>query len=512
MKRMPIHQIDPTGATEDQDTPRFNTITGQVEWAEGGGSGGGVQTIVAGTGIVVDSTDPANPIVAATGDGGGGGGGSTESYESVLGEIAASMVHRWKWEAGVDDQVQDVIGTLDLTLQGGYTRGLPGPQAGMTAVRFDGVDGNAVAGALGAIPVGTEDRCFIMLVRSTGKTQSAMGLFDYGAMSGGARWCSAFNEWSAPSVGVSNQGSQAVRGGTLASDTDWHLIAFGADSVSRYVAVDDAITVSNDAGVNTSTTGVFTVGSWQDPAHRIYFAGEIADLIVLDAMPDSDVLRRLAWSLGNGVAGGASAYDIALSEGFVGTKQEWLDSLNYQGSLLQYEIDDTTVEATVARNNTSGGAYAAMTWYVNLRNEIEFEKFVCDFFQADTYTFSIDGVTVDSNVVAAGATNVEFVPAAPIRLSPGLHLFKINPTASRRWHYRSGSTTVAPTGTGFLHVPTWYTWQEPGGSACAAGSMFFKGSALAPATMESVLLVAPDGGRWRLKVNNSGVLSTELEA
>lgn len=39
----------------------------------GGGGSGIVETIVAGTGISVDSTDPANPVVSATGGGGGGG-------------------------------------------------------------------------------------------------------------------------------------------------------------------------------------------------------------------------------------------------------------------------------------------------------------------------------------------------------------------------------------------------------------------------------------------------------
>jgi len=41
------------------------------------GDPGVVQTIVAGTGIDVDDTDPANPIVTATGGGGGGGNTST---------------------------------------------------------------------------------------------------------------------------------------------------------------------------------------------------------------------------------------------------------------------------------------------------------------------------------------------------------------------------------------------------------------------------------------------------
>ncbi len=42
-----------------------------IEFVNGGGGGGGtVDSIVAGIGIAVDSTDPANPIVSATGGGG----------------------------------------------------------------------------------------------------------------------------------------------------------------------------------------------------------------------------------------------------------------------------------------------------------------------------------------------------------------------------------------------------------------------------------------------------------
>lgn len=45
-------------------------ILGVPNCCAGGGGGGTVDTIVAGTGISVDSTDPANPIVSATGGGG----------------------------------------------------------------------------------------------------------------------------------------------------------------------------------------------------------------------------------------------------------------------------------------------------------------------------------------------------------------------------------------------------------------------------------------------------------
>lgn len=48
----------------DDTTYRFDG-SDWVSWSTGGG--GGVSSVVAGTGIAVDSTDPANPIVSATG-------------------------------------------------------------------------------------------------------------------------------------------------------------------------------------------------------------------------------------------------------------------------------------------------------------------------------------------------------------------------------------------------------------------------------------------------------------
>lgn len=63
------------------DTLEWSAWNGSV-WLEdimaGGGGTGVVETIVAGTGITVDSTDPANPIVAAT-------GGGTGTVDSIVG-------------------------------------------------------------------------------------------------------------------------------------------------------------------------------------------------------------------------------------------------------------------------------------------------------------------------------------------------------------------------------------------------------------------------------------------
>lgn len=54
-----------------------------------GGGGSGVQSVVAGTNITVDSTDPQNPIVSATG--GGGGGGAVDSVNGQTGVVELTL-------------------------------------------------------------------------------------------------------------------------------------------------------------------------------------------------------------------------------------------------------------------------------------------------------------------------------------------------------------------------------------------------------------------------------------
>jgi len=48
---------------------RFNPITGQLDLVGSSSASGGVQSVVAGTNITVDNTDPANPIVSSTSGG-----------------------------------------------------------------------------------------------------------------------------------------------------------------------------------------------------------------------------------------------------------------------------------------------------------------------------------------------------------------------------------------------------------------------------------------------------------
>lgn len=60
----------PTGGTTGQVLTKQSNADGDADWQDPASGSGIVETIVAGTGISIDSTDPANPIVSATGGGG----------------------------------------------------------------------------------------------------------------------------------------------------------------------------------------------------------------------------------------------------------------------------------------------------------------------------------------------------------------------------------------------------------------------------------------------------------
>jgi hypothetical protein len=71
-------------APSDGDVLTWNDTAGAWEPAAGGGGSGIVESIVAGTGINVDDTDPANPVVSATGSGSGDVVGPGSSVDNTL--------------------------------------------------------------------------------------------------------------------------------------------------------------------------------------------------------------------------------------------------------------------------------------------------------------------------------------------------------------------------------------------------------------------------------------------
>lgn len=78
----------------------FNPFTGKLDWTE---VASGVQSIIAGTNVTVDNTDPQNPIVSST----GGGGGSTAYYQYIYNSSSPTQL------GNVFNNWSDMIAAID---------------------------------------------------------------------------------------------------------------------------------------------------------------------------------------------------------------------------------------------------------------------------------------------------------------------------------------------------------------------------------------------------------------
>lgn len=130
---------DPSGAPDGQVIVTFD---GEYV-LDDAPSGGGVESVVAGTGITVDDTDPANPIISATG-GGGGGGVPIGVATTIVSGSSSPIFHNVSGDIDTDTGVLVVTPPDDTEHPGDLTivlTGLPdGPRAPLTV--YMPVDGS----------------------------------------------------------------------------------------------------------------------------------------------------------------------------------------------------------------------------------------------------------------------------------------------------------------------------------------------------------------------------------
>lgn len=108
----------PTGGTTGQVLAKASATdydTGWVDASSGGGSGT-VESVVAGTGITVDDTDPANPVVSATGS----SSGPREALFKLSGTLTASTgITRLYNDTGAAWTISSVRATVETAPSGG---------------------------------------------------------------------------------------------------------------------------------------------------------------------------------------------------------------------------------------------------------------------------------------------------------------------------------------------------------------------------------------------------------
>ena len=101
----------PTGATNNYVLTTDASGVGTWQAASGGGSGGQVDSVVAGTNITIDNTDPVNPIISASGGGGGSGGTVQNANLSIEAADEGTVAGNARGANAVDLQTTRTVAT-----------------------------------------------------------------------------------------------------------------------------------------------------------------------------------------------------------------------------------------------------------------------------------------------------------------------------------------------------------------------------------------------------------------
>ena len=184
-----------------------------TSWATVSGGGGGVNSVVAGTNVTVDATDPANPIVSATGGGGSG------TVTSVAQTVPTGFT--------VSGSPVTTTGTLALGYDTGYQ--------GYTTTEAGKLSGIASGANVGVVPNGA-----ITGATKTKITYDAKGLVTAGADATTADIADSTNKRYVTDANLT------VIGNTSGTNTgDQTSVSGNAGTVTNGVYTTDTGTVTN---------------------------------------------------------------------------------------------------------------------------------------------------------------------------------------------------------------------------------------------------------------------------
>lgn len=198
--------------------------------AGGGGGGGVVETIVPGTGITVDDSDPANPIISAT----GGGGGLTNWTEGLNTSTPNETTPYVTWSPdNAESKVNLALlpkggGALTLSVPNNSSSG--GDARGTRAVDLQQSRGssNQVASGTDAFVAGARNRA--SGPGSVGLGYSCTATGDYAQSLGNVNLSSGYSSFNAGGYGSTASGNFSITlaGAYLANRGISGSVAFGS--------------------------------------------------------------------------------------------------------------------------------------------------------------------------------------------------------------------------------------------------------------------------------------------
>lgn len=226
------------------------------------------------------------------GAGGGGGGGTPETYDAAVTAALTGLVHRWKFDDASGATVADSVGSLPLTMAGTYTRHTASPTGFGTTIT---ATGGAVSSGPGSIPIGSNDRCIIMLYRTASTASQDLISLGTGATRQNFSASRLANSSSAPgNLQLVCWGDDTVVGFPFSSGPEvatsageWSLLAIGyKNAITTTFLYHDGVMLRKVLGgaLNTASSN-FTAGTT--------LIGAIDDVIVLNNWPGKLALDRL---------------------------------------------------------------------------------------------------------------------------------------------------------------------------------------------------------------------------
>lgn len=222
-----------------------------------------------------------------------GGGGTLETYDTAVAALTG-VVHRWKFDDASGATVADSVGSLNLTLSGTYTRATSAPNGAASGTTITAT-GGAISSGAGSIPTGANDRCIVMLYRTT--SAAAQALIDFGA--GATRQNFAASVVANSSSGPGNLQLVAWGDDTLVgyppitgpeitgSFGEWNLLAIGYRNaaLTTFLYHNGALIPKILGGALNTASSNFKVGGT--------LLGGVDDVLVMNNWPGKLALDRL---------------------------------------------------------------------------------------------------------------------------------------------------------------------------------------------------------------------------
>lgn len=352
-----------------------------------------VQSVVAGSNVTVDNTDPKNPVISATGGGGGGSGDVTGPSSSVDGEIALynSTTGKVIKRASTTGILKASSGVLSAATAG---TDYYNPGGTDVAIADGGTGASTAAGAranLGSTTVG--DAVFVAANAAAARTAIGVG-----------------------TISTQDSSNVSITGGSITGISDL-AIADGGTGQSTAAAAFDALAptttrgdlIFRNASTNTrlaaSTAGYHlqTNGAASDPTYVGFVqSGSSPTTRTWQDKARDFVSIADFGAVGDGNVSNASANATALTNALATGKRVFIPwtSSGYHFGTNTVTVDDGQSilgENGVLLKSTSTGAFLALTPY-----------------EVTGFPATIEGVKIDMTGSGASSTAIRFLTASGV--------------------------------------------------------------------------------------------------